>query len=211
MPFGVPRRLTFLRQRPVAQGQHPAGTRGEFGVVGDNDEAGASVDVEHQVKHFAGGLAVEVAGGFVGKDASGLRDQRAGDGSYAVSSGIGATKHYTVTVSEKLATDSITIQALDAGGSVANSAGNSTRLAVQATIGNMAPTANAVMVDWLFSDNSGNGPMTKSNDDGSYPPYPLAAADITNPLYAATGTCYTPSAIPNCYDPIHSHWAIACG
>ncbi|MES2014860.1 MAG: hypothetical protein V4484_00060 [Pseudomonadota bacterium] len=85
-------------------------------------------------------------------------------------------------------------------------AGNSTQLALKATIHDVALVGNAVMADALFSDNAGPMPMTKLHADGSFPPYPYLAADISNPAYAPTLCGAGPT--PFCYDPIHSHWAV---
>ena len=53
--------------------------------------------------------------------------------------------------------------------------------------------------------------MSRLNADGSqFDSYPLEPSAFRNPEYVATEPCVTGGGgtIPNCYDPIHSYWAI---
>lgn len=74
-----------------------------------------------------------------------------------------------------------------------------------------AMPTGAVLGDWLFGDGSGAYPMSRLNADGSQlDNFPLGSSAIRNQEYIATETCFTGGGgtIPNCYDPIHSYWAI---
>lgn len=66
----------------VAQVEDVGAAGGEFEVVGDEDEGGAGfvVEVEEEVDDVAAVAAVEVAGGFVGKEQGGAVDEGAGEG-----------------------------------------------------------------------------------------------------------------------------------
>ena len=81
---------------------------------------------------------------------------------------------------------------------------------VTVAVSDAIPTG-AVLADWLFGDGAGSYPMWRLNADGSlldnFPPGPSA---IRNPQYVATAACFAVvgGTIPNCYDPIHSYWAI---
>jgi hypothetical protein len=58
----------------VADGDGAVGELGDLGVVGDDDDGGASFAVEaaELVDDGGGGFGVEVAGGLVGQDKAGL-------------------------------------------------------------------------------------------------------------------------------------------
>jgi hypothetical protein len=66
----------------VAEAHNLSAAPGEVRVVGHEDEGGAggAVQVEEHVDDPMGGIAVEVAGGLVGEEQFGLRDEGAGDG-----------------------------------------------------------------------------------------------------------------------------------
>ena len=69
----------------------------------------------------------------------------------------------------------------------------------------------AVLGELTLADYGGVAPMMRLNADGSrLDNYPLGPSAIRNPEYGATATCFTVDrgTIPNCYDPIHSYWAI---
>ena len=72
----------LANQHTVVQMHHPVGARGQLQVMRHHDQAGAlrAYLGEQQVEDDAGGLAVEVAGRFVGKDARRRTDQRPGNG-----------------------------------------------------------------------------------------------------------------------------------
>ena len=74
-----------------------------------------------------------------------------------------------------------------------------------------AMPTGAVLGDLAFGDSGGGSPMQRLNADGSQlDNYPLGPSAIRNPEYVATAACGTVNGgtIPNCYDPIHSYWAI---
>ena len=65
--------------------------------------------------------------------------------------------------------------------------------------------------DLTFGDSSGAYPMSRLTADGSQlDSYPLGPSAIRNPEYVATAPCGTVGGgtSPNCYDPVHSYWAI---
>lgn len=68
-----------LGQQAVFQVKYSAGSSGKVWIMGNNDKACAhvSVELEHQVKHFSRGAAVKIARRLIGKDASGLGNERA--------------------------------------------------------------------------------------------------------------------------------------
>ena len=70
----------FVHERAVAHGDEPVGGGGDPGIVGDDDQGlpGFMEGVE-QPEHLQGGLAVEVAGGFVGQDDERVVGQGTGD------------------------------------------------------------------------------------------------------------------------------------
>src|SRR5689334_21443260 len=70
---------SMVAQLAVDEMQRAIGTRGEVGIVGDDDECRAdrSVQLEHQVEHGADVAPVEVARRLVGEHAARRRDERA--------------------------------------------------------------------------------------------------------------------------------------
>src|SRR5690606_12627148 len=70
-----------FRQQALVQVHRVAGELGGLRVVGDHDDGLAVLAVEHlqQAQDLVGGLAVEVAGGFVADQQGGVGDQGAGD------------------------------------------------------------------------------------------------------------------------------------
>ena len=65
-------------QDAVDQVERTVGARRDIRIVSDDDEAraGAAVELEHQVEHLLGAVAVEIARRLVGKDGRGRGDER---------------------------------------------------------------------------------------------------------------------------------------
>src|SRR2546425_5938889 len=68
-----------LLEYAVDQVQPAVGARGEVGIMGDDDQTGSrtAVELEHQVEHLRGGVAVEITGRLVSEHDAGRGDQRA--------------------------------------------------------------------------------------------------------------------------------------
>ena len=62
---------------PIAHEDHPLGDAGDIGIVRDHQDGLPPVmGLTQQSQHVEGGLAVQVAGGFVGQQDGGLVDER---------------------------------------------------------------------------------------------------------------------------------------
>lgn len=73
---------TVADDSPVQQLDYAIAAAGDSGVVGDDEERGASFGVQaaQQLEYVAGGLRIESARGLVGEHEGGLRNQCARDG-----------------------------------------------------------------------------------------------------------------------------------
>ena len=103
-------------------------------------------------------------------------------------------------------TYTVSLEVIDNSGA----AGSAFSQTVTVAASDAIPTG-AVLGDLTFGDALGIGPMPRLNADGSHlDQYPLGSSSIRHPEYVATTTCFTGDGgtIPNCYDPIHSYWAI---
>src|SRR6202049_5087616 len=74
--------VSLLDEDAVDQVQGAVGPRGEIGIVGDDDQAGAdaAIELEHQIEDLTCSTAIEIARWFVSEHARRSGDQCAREG-----------------------------------------------------------------------------------------------------------------------------------
>ena len=71
----------ILHEVPITHRNDPAAAFGRFRGVGDHNDGlpGAAVDLPQKAHDIGAGFRVEITGGLVGEENSGIADERAGD------------------------------------------------------------------------------------------------------------------------------------